>query len=351
MRDLIKKIKNFLYWLFEGYVPMDTVEDGMPYYVLPEKRVFMQNTVKGDFRLHRMQSGFCANWGEKIVALADDGSLRWPLEGWGRCMAVSPDGTKFIAAQQTQLCIFNAATGTALQEPIELPGVLDFVVGHDEFRIMGTDAENIYVFDESGQMLNVVDNAIEKGGFIGGLCPDQRYSNRVTILDVNHRKLKKIDTSRNQVIQELYADAAEQLFCSKDAHFIWTTVVDGSLLDEIKVLNNRNLREKFGFPFHGKKGVRFAGQQFNDISFHNWVALPDLSPNRHFFLINDNSGQLRMVDAQIGALRRIFSRKLLDFVHAVLWLDDEYFVVMLEGGFVAKMGIRKKELDFKHKDL
>lgn len=338
-------------WFFEGYVPIDCVDDGMPYHVLPEKRVFMTNSVKGDFRLYAMPTGFCANWYNKIVARSTDGTVRWKLEGWGRCMAICPGATKFAAVQGQTLCIFNAATGTALQEPIELDFFLDFLIWKDNHRIIGTDSENIYVFTDTGKLVNIVDNAIEKGGFIGGLCPDQRYNNRVTILDVNHHKLKKIDTSRNKVISELYADYAEQLFCSQDAHWIWTTVIDGTTLEEIKILNNRNLREKYGFSTEGKKGVRFATQQFNDQSFHSWVALPDRSPDGQFFLVNDNSGQLRLIDAQIGSLRRIFSRELLDFVHAVLWLDDEHFVVMLEGGLIAKMSIHKKELIFKHKDL
>ncbi len=109
--------------------------------------------------------------------------------------------------------------------------------------------------------------------------------------------------------------------------------------------------ERKGLPFKGKHGVRFANQSPNDISYHRWISLPSLNPSRQFFLVNDNSGLLWLIDAHTGDQRRVFSRYYLNYVYATLWLDDEHFIALLEDGYVLKMNIRGKEPLFKQQDI
>jgi len=160
-----------------------------------------------------------------------------------------------------------------------------------------------------------------------------------------------VNLQEKKVLIEKDADAADQLLTDGEDRFLWTTIVNGTYLEEIKVYDSKNLREKIGLFFKGKMGVRFANQYPNDISYHSWISLPSLDPSRQHFLVNDNSGLLWLIDARTGDKRRIFRRNLLDYVYATLWLDEDHFVAMLEDGWVVKMDIRGKQQLFRVIDL
>lgn len=346
-----KKIKNFLTLLFEPDIVNDFVDDSKPYYVLAEERSFMQSSVKGDFRLYPLSDGFCACWRDCLVARNTEGLLLWKIEGWGRALAVHPEGVIFAAVQEQSICLFNAATGNALREPVQIGVYLDFLIWIDKNRMVGSDGTILYLFNSNAEIIDVIEGAIDAQGFIGGISADIHNPEQLTVLDVNEHQLKKIDLKQRRVIKEKDVEYAEQLLCNPQHSWIWTTVVNGTTLEEIRVYEGRSLRERFGLIFNGKKGIRFANQGPNDMSFHSIVSLPALSPLRQHFLINDNSGLLWLIDARTGDKRRVFRRNLLDYVYAVLWLDAEHFVAMLEGGYVAKMSVRGTELLFKEQDF
>ena len=347
----LKNIRDFLAVLFEPDIVNDFVDDGRPYEVLPDIRSFMENSVKGDYRLYPLRNGFCSSWGNRIVARNNDGELLWITEGWGRCLAIHPESVIFAAAEGSSLCLFNASTGRPLREPVNIGIYLDFLIWIDKNRLLGTDGKSLYIFNDHAEQIDVIEGAIDDDGFIGGLCPDLHHPDVVTILDVNGHQLVKIDLKLRQVITEKDAAFADQLLYTAGQPWIWATVVNGTTIEEIRVYDAKNLRERFGMVFKGKKGVRFANQAPNDISFNNFVSLPSLSPLRQYFLVNDNSGLLWLIDARTGDKRRVFRRNLLDFVLHTHWLDEEHFVAMLDGGFVAKMSVRGTKLIWKENDF
>lgn len=350
-RDLYKRIKDFFAVVFAEDIRNDYMDDGRPYHILSAERDFLQTSVKGDFRLHRLQNSFCALWRDQLVARSDDGTLRWRLEGWGRCMAVSPEKTQFVTVKGQQIGVFNAATGNPTSPPSDLDHYLDYLIWANNKRIIGAAGKWILVFDEDAKLLYKTDCLLEENGFISGCCADPAEPHVITLLDFNNQQIRKINLENEELIKMLPTDFAEQLFSSEDNRWIWTTVVNGTKLEEIQIYENKKLRERKGLPFKGKYGVRFANQSPDDISYHRWISLPSLCPNLQYFLVNDNSGLLWLIDAHTGDKRRIFSRYYLNYVYDTLWLDDEHFIALLEDGFVVKMNIRGKKAIFKHQDL
>jgi hypothetical protein len=307
--------------------------------------------VKGDFRLFRIQGGFISCWREILVARDESGNFLWKKEGWGRCLAVSPDQTKIAAVSAKEICVFDAKTGKAMADIRRTKQFIDILVWIDNEKIIGTDSKNIYLFDNEGNETELFEGAVEIDGFIGGIVPDASNLNFVFILDINNYLIKKIDLQKRYLIKEKYCSHAEQLFFDANNNLFWATIVNGTKLEEIKNYDRRKFREKSGFTFEGKRGVRFANQSPNDLSLHSFVSLPSLSPKSQYFLVNDNSGLLWLLDAKTGDKRRIFKRNLLNYVYSTVWLDEEHFVAMLEDGYVAKMSIRGRELQFKKNDF
>jgi len=73
----LKKIQDFFTFLLEEDIRNDFKDDGKPYFVLEKQRKFLKNSCKGDYRLYRLQEGFCACWKDRIVARNEDGLQRF----------------------------------------------------------------------------------------------------------------------------------------------------------------------------------------------------------------------------------------------------------------------------------
>lgn len=346
-----KKIKEFINILFEPDIVNDFIDDGKPFELLHRPRVFMDLSVKGDCRLYRLDKGFIAAWPDRIVARNFDGKLLWVTKGRSNALSIHPDGLIFAAAAGVLLCLFNVNTGKAIREPVILSKNLDFLIWLDKNRLVGSDGQVLFIFDAHAELLDILEGAVSPKGFLGGIAADPTNKGLVTILDVNGHLLKKIDISKRQVVEEKEIESSDQLIWETPQPWIVTTVVNGTDLEEIRVYDAKNLRERFAIIFNGKKGVRFANQQPNDLSFHSFVSLPSLSPLRQYLLINDNSGLLWLLDARTGDKRRIFRRNLLDFVLNTLWIDEEYFVAMLDGGEIVKMSKRGRVVEWRQKDI
>ncbi|WBM75641.1 hypothetical protein [Saprospira grandis] len=343
-----QRIRKAFEALLEEDIENDYVDDGRPFRILSQERSFLPNSAKGDFRLYRLHQSFCACWYELLVVRSDDGNLRYELPGWGRAVAISPDKSKLLAARNKQLAIFNAATGQMIGQEKTLDAFIDFLLWLPNEQIAATDGEKIYLLDQELELKAIIHDPIDKGGFIAGMQLGQQ-PHEVIILDFNHQQLRKIDLRSGAILKESTAQYAEQLFRQDDR--LWTALVNGTQLQEIRFYSLEKLEEKYALPFRGKKGIRFANQPPSDISYHHWTSLPVLSPEEQFLLVNDNAGLLWLLDAHTGDHRRTFSPKLLPYVYACLWLNEEEFVALLEDGFVAKMNIRSKSLMFKQQDF
>jgi WD40 repeat protein len=347
----IKKLKNFFALLLEPDIVNDFIDDGEDFYTINTEKIFTECSVKGDFRLHLIKDGFIACWRDFLVCRDHEGQVLWKLEGWGRSMAVNSDQSKFVAVSAKRFCVFDTKTGMAISETVKTNSFVDFVVWIDKDRFITTDSKKLYLYDSACNELEVFEGAISDDGFIGGVVPDLFNSDLVFILDVNNQKVKIIDLRQRRVIKEKTAGHAEQIIYDPNNSWVWLTIVNGTKLEEVKIYERKNLIECYAFSFDGKSGVRFANQMPKDMSFHSFVSLPSLSPNRRYFLVNDNSGLLWLLDARTGDKRRVFKRNLLDYVFSTVWLDDEYFIAMLEDGYVAKMSIRGTKLIFKKSDF
>jgi hypothetical protein len=346
-----KEIKDFFADLFEPDIVNDFVDDGNPYELIPEERDFLESSVKGDYRLYPLKNGFIASWGKKLSARNYDGKLLWTLDSWADALAVDPDGLLFAACHGNRLCLFDCKDANQLCEVVELNSYIDFIVWLDRDRFAASDGMDIYIFSRQAVQIDLLEGAVPEDGFLGGIAADPGNNAFITILDVNEHQLKKIDLKKRQLIRERDVDFAEQLLSDPKQPWIWTTVVNGSELKEIRMYDSKNLRERVAIVFNGKKGVRPLTHTPNDLSYHSFISLPSLSPRRQYFLVNDNSGMLWLIDAGTGDKRRIFRRNLLDFVLHTLWIDEEHFISMLDGGYVAKMSIRGRKLIWKEKDV
>lgn len=349
--SLIKKIKDFFSIILEQEIINDFIDDENPFYVLPAEKEFMNSSVKGDFRIYTLSNGFCTSWSDRIIARNKEGQLLWKIEGWGRAVAVHPEWSIIAAVKDKTIGLFNSETATSIREPLELDVFIDALVWIDNHTLVGTDGKKIYVFNANAELLDILDGLAEEDGFISALAPDHKNPAALIFLDINQKLLKKIELKSRQIFKEVELDYCDQLFFDPQSNWIWTTIVNGTTLEEIIVLDSKNLEERYGLIFNGKDGVRFANQSPNDLSYHSFVSLPSLSPLRQYFLVNDNSGLLWLINARTGDKRRVFKRNVLEFVYATLWLDEEYFIAMLEGGYVAKMSIRGLKTVFKVSDF
>ncbi len=223
-----KNVKDFWTALLAEDIRNDYVDDGRPYHILSEERQFMQTSVKGDFRLYRFQTSFCALWREELVCRSDDGTLRWRLEGDWRCMAVSPDKTQFAAVNGKEIGVYNSATGNATSPPVALELHLDYLIWTKGKRLIAAAGQEIFIFDEDAQLLRKTNMLVEDKGFISGICIDPSEYHLLTVLDFNNQKLLKLDLQKEELIKSIDTDFEEQLFGSDDHRWIWTTVVNGT---------------------------------------------------------------------------------------------------------------------------
>jgi len=95
--------------------------------------------------------------------------------------------------------------------------------------------------------------------------------------------------------------------------------------------------------------VRFVGQ--SEHSYTAWTPLPVQSPNGDLFLVNDKSGLLHLVSARRDSTcYKVFNWDLVDYAYAMIWEDDDNFVVILDNYKVIKVNTRGMEPIFEQSD-
>lgn len=330
--------------------PNNYVDDGEDYHVIPEEYKFTYSSVKGDFRLHRLNNGFCASWKTFIVARDWDGNEMYRINGYGRSVVLSPDKTKLAASSKNKsIAIFDAATGEMIGEPVYGDAYLSDLVWTKNGHIVANNSSEIFVMDESGALQHSFGKP--EGGdfdFIDGLCLSRYDSDHVIIAESNSKRLSKVNYKTKEIIHEVeHSFQMSEVFSNAKNNEYWI-VTDRNGVIKIHWFDAA-LEHRTTIDHKGKQGVRFVGQA--EYSCTAWTCLPALSPDESKFLMNDQSGLLYLISAgRDNACHRIFNRDLVDYAYAMIWEDDHNFVVILDNYKVIKLNTRGMEPIFTQSD-
>jgi len=185
--------------------PNNYVDDGEEYHVIPEAYDFTYSSVKGDFRLHRLNNGFCASWKTFIVARDWDGNEFYRINGYGRSVVLSPDKTKLTASSKNKsIAIFDAITGEMIGAPVYGDAYLSDLVWTNNGHIIAADSSKIFVMNESGELEYSFGKP--EGGdfdFIDGLCLYPYDGEHIVIAESNSERLSKINFKTKEIIHEV----------------------------------------------------------------------------------------------------------------------------------------------------
>ena len=71
--------------------------------------------------------------------------------------------------------------------------------------------------------------------------------------------------------------------------------------------------------------------------YTEWKAVPKLSPDGKYIVVNDSAGRLWVLDAKNGAPLIAYPIELVDFVEDVMWLDGATLVALDNPGHVLRI--------------
>jgi WD40 repeat protein len=330
--------------------PNDYTDDGEEYHVIPEAYDFTYSSYTGDFRLHRLNNGFCASWKTFIVARDWDGNEMYRINGYGRSVILSPDKTKLAASSKNKsIAIFDAATGEMIGEPVYGEAYLSDLLWTKNGHIIANNSDKIFVMDELG-VLQYSFGKPEGGDFdfISGLCLFRYDNDQIIIAEGNSKRLTKVNFKTKEIIHEVeHRFQMSEVFSNHKNNEFWI-VKDTNGVIKIQLFD-AELEHQTTIEHKGKRGVRFVGQ--TEHSCTAWASLPALSPDETKFLMNDQSGLLYLISAgRDNACYRIFNRDLVDYAYAMIWEDDNNFVVILDNYKVIKVNTRGMEPIFTQSD-
>lgn len=330
--------------------PNNYVDDGEEYHMIPEEYNFTYSSYVGDFRLHRLNNGFCASWKTFIVARDWDGNELYRINGYGRSVALSPDKTKLVASSKNKsIAVFDAATGELIGEPIYGDAYLSDLLWTENGYILANNSDKIFVMNESAELQYSFGKP--EGGdfnFIRGLCLSRYNKDYVIIAESNSKRLSKVNFKTKEIIHEVeHSFQMSEVFSNHKNNEYWI-VKDTNGVIKIHWFD-ADLDYSMTIEHKGKRGVRFVGQ--TEHSCTAWASLPALSPDGSKFLMNDQSGLLYLISAgRDNACHRIFNRDLVDYAYAMIWEDDDNFVVILDNYKVIKVNTRGMEPIFTKSD-
>lgn len=344
--ELVNSVKDAV----KNRFPNDYVDDGEEYHIIPEEYKFTYSSVKGDFRLHRLDNGFCASWKTFIVARDWDGNEMYRIQGYGRSVAISPDKTKFVASSQSKsVAIFDASTGEMIGGPVYGDAHLSDLVWTRNDHIVASNSDHIFVMNAAGELQYSFGNS--EGGdfdFIDGLCLSRYDSEHIIIAESNSKRLSKWNFMTKELIHEVgHRFQMSEVFSNPKNNEYW---IVKDINGNIKIHRfDAELKHEYTVGFQGKRGVRFVGQA--EYACTAWTPLPALSPDSTKFLVNDQSGLLYLMSARRDSkCYRIFNRNLIDYAYAMIWQDDEHFVALLDGYRVVKVNTKGMEPLFMQSD-
>lgn len=346
--SFFKRFKSNFLDIVEKEFPEDYVDDGQEYHIIPEPYDFTYSSVKGDFRLARLSSGFCASWKEFMISRDWDGNVLYTIEGYGRSVAVSPDETKIVASNDhNDIAIFDAKTGERITEAVTTAYISDLVWTKNDF-IIGTNSDEIFVMNTALDRVKTI-KQLDGNDFdyISGICLHRENENYIAVLEANGKRVSILNFQTEEVVKTKELRSSGELFYSEENQKYWIPFEHKNFILTL----DEDLEEIKRLYYEGKSGVKHSGQDEDDYSCTAWTTLPVLSPNGRRFLVNDRSGLLHLISAHMDdECYRIFNRNLIDYAYAMIWQDDDHFVALLDNYKVVKVNIRGLEPIFTKRD-
>jgi len=110
-------------------------------------------------------------------------------------------------------------------------------------------------------------------------------------------------------------------------------VVDGS--NEVAAFEPATLKPLWATPMPGFRGVKLTTS--SEGSSFEWKAMPKLSPDGKYVVVNDTAGRLWLLDAKTGAPAFAYPMELIDFVEDVMWLDGATLIAIDNPGHVTRI--------------
>ncbi|KAF3889284.1 MULTISPECIES: hypothetical protein [Nostocales] len=340
-------------------------DENNEYYIIKDENLkFTHSSVKGDFRIHALNGGFCVAWKEFIVARDMEGRKLWDIKGFGRAVAISPDGKRGITSNGKTFMFFDTKSGKPVQPIQDFPepstvksaSVQDDWFFHDLIwlksgQIIAWSSDAIAILDESGTVKKLLTKAdLNRLGieFLSGIAPDPSDQSILIAFGGNSGNLIKFKPDTLKIIAQKTNLRNSQMFFSLDGETLILETMEG-----VALRSARSLNETFSATDFGYSGVKRSSRR-NETAWVEWTRLSDLSPNSRYLLAIDGSGQLWCFDTKKPSATnvvRVFERSLLNYVYDVMWTSDREFIAILNQGGVIKMSVNGTKLEFVKNDF
>ncbi|UYZ63820.1 hypothetical protein [Hymenobacter weizhouensis] len=347
----------FLKYLFND-IPLDYQgpEDG--WHVVPNYTRLTYSTVAGDFRLYPLGAlGFVASWKDFLSCRDLAGRPLWRFDQTGRCVALAPSGQQLLSFDQEtrSLVRLDARTGEVLElfllpstpagdtffpsQLLWLPDHRLLALSHDGLGVLAPDRSRWLQYHQD------FPPRPEYGSYLIGMSWQPEHPDEVVLADNSGSRMLRVHLETGQVLQQV--------------EFSYPNLYPGPLGTQTLVythheylqLNPATLAVEQRYPFAGLEGIRTEAEQLHQNSCTLWEKRALLSPGGKYLLAADHSGLLWLFDAKSGYKLRIFRRELVDYAYDMCWLDDRFFLVLLNRGRVAKIDITKLEGVFNVQDF
>lgn len=298
------------------------------------------SSVRGDFRVYRTSAGIVASWKTLLSARTVDGKPMWKKEDQGRAVAVSPDGSKIVTNNDAgELLILDAKTGTPVGAATQLGGrgdsaregvwVSAFTWMPDGKRILALDSKHIYVVGADGAVQKELPVKCKEDCF---------FTSAVAVSNDEAIVCDGSGTSSGQLLKIKVADGSTVAAVDYYGHDLDLSadrtafVADGS--NELSLVDSATLKPRWTAPIPGFHGVKMKA---DSEGYTEWKAVPKLSPDGKFIVVNDSAGRLWVLDAKTGAPLIGYPTELVDFVEDVMWLDGATLVALDNPGHVVRI--------------
>lgn len=320
--------------------------DNANFHVTPHAQPYNRNTVGALFRMHPLPDGFVTTWRSFCVARNRDGSLRWRLEGWGKYLAVSPNGRLLAITREGKptLAIVDAGTGAIRLETEPLARYLwQPTWTADGERIVVIGDEELIVLDRSGVVLRRINE-------FPGDVPHPVLASLLTMPDgrllISHpnAKLLLVYDEINDSLTAVEEKYANNLFLAPSGKFVWSGATGGAYSSAVP-----SLEPAGWFRMPGKLGIR-AADQADDFSYIQFQPIPRPSDDDKLVLINDRTGQLWLVSAGKGTAYHRWPREVVDAVEDTLWVAGDAFLVASNDYRIRKLSFYSERPEFEVSD-